>query len=170
MMIMCRSLPRGVAVSNDGLSGEERVVTDPAFTVSAAFAAAARDELATWVGDFLASPGSDNAVLAAALAQREHCWYGPLRVPLDALSRLAGPEPDARCPVTLDEWEVDVAAMEARVDDGWEPPPLLAEYRDGRLLVQDGNHRYEALVRSGASHAWVVVWSDEPTEQSAGAG
>jgi hypothetical protein len=132
------------------------------FTVSSAFAAAARNELAAWVGDFLASPGSDNAVLAAALAQREHSWYGPLRVPLSALDRLAGPEPDARCPISPREWEADVGAMEDLVDEGWDPPPLLAEYRDGKLLLQDGNHRSEAMTRSGATDAWVVVWSDEP--------
>ena len=141
-------------------------MSDERFTLASAFAAAARHQLAEWVGAFLASPGSDNATLAAALAQREHSWYGPLRMPLSALGRLAGPEPDARCPIAPHEWEADVGALEQRVDDGWEPPPLLAEYRGGRLLLQDGNHRYEALARSGASHAWVVVWSDEPIERA----
>jgi hypothetical protein len=140
-------------------------MSDDRFTVSSAFAAAARDDLPAWVGAFLASPGSDNATLAAALAQREHSWYGPLRVPLSALARLAGPEPDARCAVAPREWDADVGAMENLVDEGWDPPPLLAEYRDGTLLLQDGNHRYEALARSGASHAWVVVWSDDSTER-----
>ena len=50
---------------------------DRRFTVATAFAAAADDELAHWVGDFLASRGSGNATLAAALAQREHRWLGP---------------------------------------------------------------------------------------------
>jgi hypothetical protein len=144
-------------------------MSDDAFTVATARAAARRGELAVWVGDFLASPGSDNNVLAAALAQREHTWYGPLRVPLAALARLAGPEADVRCPVAPFEWEADVGAMEDCVDEGWEPPPLLAEYCEGQLLLQDGNHRYEALKRAGESHAWVVVWCDDaagvPTER-----
>ena len=41
-------------------------------------------------------------------------------------------------------------------------PPLLAEYQDGRLLLQDGNHRFEALLRAGASHAWTLVYFDDP--------
>ena len=52
--------------------------------------------------------------------------------------------------------------MEESLDDGWEPPPLLAEYQDGRLLLQDGNHRYEALVRAGETHAWTLVCFDDP--------
>ena len=51
--------------------------------------------------------------------------------------------------------------MEESLDDGWEPPPLLAEYQDGRLLLQDGNHRFEALVRAGESHAWTLVYFDD---------
>jgi hypothetical protein len=134
------------------------------FSLAGAFAAAADgdDTLARWVGDFLASHGSDNAVLAAALAQDPHWWLGPLLVPADELVRLAGPEDEALCPIEPEEWEGDVDAMEQSLDDGWQPPPLLAEHQDGRLVLQDGNHRYEALVRAGESHAWTLVFFDDP--------
>jgi hypothetical protein len=132
------------------------------FDLDSARAAAARDDLARWVGDLLASRGSDNATLAAALAQRRHWWLGPLRVPVDELERLAGPEDDVVCTVEPDEWEDDVETMQESLDKGWEPPPLLVEHRDGRLLLQDGNHRYEALVREGETEAWVVIWFDSP--------
>ena len=131
------------------------------YTLATARAAAAEGRLPEWVGDFLASRGSDNATLAAGLAQAPHRWWGPLRVELDDLVRLAGPEGDVECPIEPDEWEDDVESMEDEVEAGWEPPPLLAELRDGELLVQDGNHRYEALLRAGESSAWVIVWSDE---------
>ncbi|MEP6623060.1 MAG: hypothetical protein ABJC79_01330 [Acidimicrobiia bacterium] len=130
---------------------------DP-FDLDSARRAAARDETAIWVGALLASPGSDNAVLAAALAQEEHWWIGPVRVPVDDLVRLAGPEDDALCEIDTDEWEADVTAMTESVEEGWEPPPLLAEFQDGRLLLQDGNHRYEALIREGAPDAWVLIY------------
>ncbi len=100
-------------------------------------------------------------MLAAALAQQEHWWVGPVLVPVGELERLAGPEDDALCEIDEDEWTEDVAAMEESVEQGWEPPPLLAEGRGGRLLLQDGNHRYEALVREGAAHAWVLVYFDD---------
>jgi hypothetical protein len=135
------------------------------FSLATAVAAADDDRIALWVGDFLASRGSDNAVLAAALAQREHWWLGPLQVPVDSLVRLAGPEDEALVPIEEDEWEDDVSTMEESLDQGWEPPPLLAEFQDGRLLLQDGNHRYEALVRTGEPDAWVLIWFDDPAER-----
>jgi hypothetical protein len=128
------------------------------FSLASARAAAADDRTAIWVGDFLASRGSDNAVLAAALAQAEHWWLGPVEVPLESLVRLAGPEDDALVPISDDVWEHDIEAMEASIEEGWHPPPLLAEYQDGRLLLQDGNHRYEALAREGQTSAWVLIY------------
>ena len=94
------------------------------FDLSGARRAADEGETARWVGDFLASKGSDNAVLAAALAQRRHWWLGPIELPIDDLIRLAGPEDDALCPIDEDEWETDVRSMEQSVESGWEPPPL----------------------------------------------
>lgn len=138
------------------------------FSLASARAAAAQDRTAIWVGDFLASRGSDNVVLAAALAQRRHWWAGPIEIPLDELERLAGPEEDeVLVPIDEREWEGDVARMEASIEHGWEPPPLLAEYQDGRLLLQDGNHRYEALKREGAASAWVLVFFDDPSARDA---
>lgn len=97
-------------------------------------------------------------MLAAALAQDKHWWLGPLEVPLESLVRLAGPEDEALVPIAEDEWEGDVGDMEESLEEGWEPPPLLAEWQDGRLLLQDGNHRYEALQRAGEETAWVLIY------------
>ena len=135
---------------------------DRRFSLATARVAATEGRAGEWVGDFLASRGSDNTILAAALAQERHSWTGPLEVAVADLVPLAGPaDEDVLCPVEPDEWEADVESMEASIDDGWDPPPLLVEYQDGQLLLQDGNHRYEALVRAGASRAWVLVYGPE---------
>ncbi|HEX2849521.1 MAG TPA: ParB N-terminal domain-containing protein [Acidimicrobiales bacterium] len=131
------------------------------FSLATAFDAADHDRVATWVGDFLASRGSDNAVLAAALAQEPHWWAGPVRVPLDDLVPMAGPEEEGILHVEPDDWEHDVGEMEESIEEGWEPPPLIAEHREDGLHLQDGNHRFEALRRAGESHAWVIVWFDD---------
>jgi hypothetical protein len=140
------------------------------FSLASAFEAADRNDLPTWVGEFLASRGSDNAALAAGLAQDPHWWLGPVRVPVDELERLAGPEEEVLVPIEPDEWEEDVETMEESIEAGWEPPPLLAEYEDGRLLLQDGNHRYEALTRAGEDEAWVLVWFNSEADRDKYAG
>ncbi len=135
------------------------------FSLASAFEAATNDRLASWVGDFLASRGSDNEVLAAALAQNRHWWLGPLRLPVTDLVRIAGPEDDVPVPIEPDEWEDDVEEMEESLEEGWEPPPLLVEHRAGTLILQDGTHRCEALARSGEREAWCLVMFAEESER-----
>jgi FMN phosphatase YigB (HAD superfamily) len=153
------------ATSVQASGGTAARASDERFDLASARRAAARGETALWVGNFLATPGSDNAVLAAALARQEHWWAGPLSIPVEDLERLAGPETDALCKVDDEEWGVDIHAMEASIEAGWDPPPLLAEFQDGRLLLQDGNHRYEALVREGAASAWVLVYFGDRSDR-----
>jgi hypothetical protein len=127
-------------------------------SVDAARAAADRDELGRWVASFLASPGSDNPELGRQLTDTCRWWLGPVQVPLDRLHRLAGP---AGAPVLEvvddDEWRDDVNALTASIEDGHEPPPVIASYRDDQLVLEDGNHRVEALRRAGVNVAWTVV-------------
>jgi hypothetical protein len=129
------------------------------FSVETARRAARADRLDWWVGAFLASPGSDNAPLAAKLAVTLPHWLGPVEIPHEQLHRLAGP-PGAPVleAVPEDEWRDDVEDLAEKIeDDGHEPPPVIASYRQGRLVVEDGNHRIEALRRAGYDVAWAIV-------------
>jgi hypothetical protein len=128
------------------------------YSVETARRASEADELGRWVSEFLRSPGSDNEVLAEELPRRMPWWIGPVQLPIDQLNRLAGP-PDAPVlrPMGDDEWRDDVEEMEEKVEDGWEPPPVVVAYRDGQLVLEDGNHRVESLRRAGVDEAWAVV-------------
>lgn len=132
--------------------------SEPVFSVASARVAGEEGELREWVRSFLASPGSDNAPLGDALADRDGPWVGPVRVPLDRLARLAGPA-DAPVLEVVDEddWRDDVDDLAARIAAGLEPAPVVATMRDRQLVVEDGNHRIEALRRAGHRDAWVVV-------------
>lgn len=138
------------------------------YTVATARAAAERDELAAWIAEFLASPGSDNAPLADKLAASHPFWTGPVEVPLDELNRLAGaPGTPALVEVDEEEWRDDVEDLAQKVDeDDFEPPPLVATQQpDGQLLLEDGNHRAEALRRCGETTAWTVVGFESTDER-----
>ena len=139
---------------------------DDRHSIDAVRAAAARDELGAWVAEFLASPGSDNAELGEELTNRLQWWLGPVQLPLKQLHRLAGPpgEP-VLCPVDEDDWRDDVDDLEHKVNEGWEPPPVIVSYRDGQLVLEDGNHRVEGVRRSGAHHTWAVIGFDDAEQR-----
>ena len=141
-------------------------MSDERFTVETARQAAERDQLAQWVARFLASPGSDNELLAEILTDPPRTWIGPVRLRIDQLHRLAGP-PDhpVLCPVDDDYWRDDVDDLEEKVEDGWEPPPMVVTFRDDQLVLEDGNHRAEGLRRAGEDTAWSVVSFESPEER-----
>jgi hypothetical protein len=128
------------------------------FSLASAREAADHERLDAWVTDFLSSPGSDNAALAQQLSERPRVWWGPMSVPLRRLNRLAGPEGEpVLCPVDDDDWADNVEDMKDEIEDGWEPPPLVVTFRDGQLVLEDGNHRVESLRRAGRREWWAVV-------------
>ena len=138
----------------------------PDYTVETARAAADADDLSTWVASFLASPGSDNAALAELLSERLRHWVGPLQLPLSRLHRLAGPPDEpVLCPVDEEYWDDRVDDMAERIEGGWEPSPVIVSYRNGQLVLEDGNHRVESLRRAGRSETWAIVGFENDTDR-----
>jgi hypothetical protein len=139
------------------------------YSVEAARQAAERGDLRAWVAGFLASPGSDNAPLAAELSERLEHWVGPVRIAVSRIERLAGPPEDpVLCPVDDDYWDDRVPDMAERIeDDGWEPAPVIVAYRDGQLALEDGNHRLESLRRAGRQDAWAIVGFESEADRIA---
>jgi ParB/Sulfiredoxin domain len=134
------------------------VTDDEKFSLASAQHAANEGRLDEWVVDFLASPGSSNSALAAAFVLSGATYLGPIRFALDRLTPMAGPVGDkVVVPVAEGVWESDIEAMEHSMERGWHPPPLLVSHHDGQYFLEDGNHRYESLRRTGATHAWVVL-------------
>jgi hypothetical protein len=138
------------------------------FTVASARQASDQNRLADWVTAFLSSRGSDNEALAAKFALEGATFLGPVDVELDRLQPLAGPVgDDVVVPVEREEWEQDVGDLEEKVDDGWEPPPVLVSARGGDLFVEDGNHRVESLRRVGETVVAAILVFDDDAERAA---
>lgn len=131
---------------------------EPEFSVESARRAARQDGLRDWVNRFLASPGSDNPVLAETLTTELSWWAGPFKLPLSKLNRLAGPPGDpVLCPVEEDYWDERVDAMDELVERGVDPPPVVVACRAGEFVLEDGNHRAEGVRRAGRRLVWAVI-------------
>ena len=141
------------------------------FSLESARDAAEQDAIEEWVFAFLASPGSDNADLGDQLRDEGLEWSGPMRLPLDRLNRLAGPA-DGPVLVEVDDdgWRDDVYEMKDKVEDGWEPPPIIVVQRGGQLVLEDGNHRVESLRQAGEREAWAFVGCAPGSQGSPGFG
>jgi hypothetical protein len=142
------------------------VTDDDKVSIASAQRAADEGRLAAWVVDFLSGPGSSNPELAAALAMRGTVYLGPVRMALDRLTPMAGPEGDeVVVPVATEVWESEVESMEHSIEEGWHPPPLLVSHHEGRYFVEDGNHRCETLRRTGARSAWTILLFPDEVER-----
>ncbi|MGH3177760.1 MAG: hypothetical protein ACRDPF_28275 [Streptosporangiaceae bacterium] len=61
-------------------------------------------------------------------------------VPADLLRRIVGPEPGL--PYLRDErdWVPRLDGIADSIREGWDAPPVIAEYMAGELVINDGNH------------------------------
>ena len=115
----------------------------------------------------LPAPAATTPYLAERLSEQQPRWWlGPVQVPLDQLNRLAGPpgDPVLRA-VDDDYWRDDVDDLAQRIEGGLEPAPVIVTYRDDQLMLEDGNHRVEALRRAGVDQAWAVIGFEDPEQR-----
>lgn len=139
------------------------------YSIASAQQAAARGALDEWVAEFLASDGSDNALLGKKLADEYRYWIGPVQLLIDELHRLGGPadDPAVLVPVEEDDWRDDVQELAEAIDAGTTPPPVVTTHQGDHLRLEDGNHRVEALRRAGHDRAWSIVgFKDRGTRDS----
>lgn len=153
-------------MTNTEQSGYDSAMSSDEFTVQSAQDAADSGELAAWVAEFLASDGSDNAVLGQQLRGDYPIWFGPVDIRFDHLHRLAGP-PDQPTLERLDADDIEtVESMRESIDNGWTPPPFVATWQDDHIMLEDGNHRVEGLRRSGHDRHPCIVGVTSEAERS----
>lgn len=120
-------------------------------------------KLEDWVDAFLRGEGK-NIPFADGLKKQKRYWYGPIHASLKKLSRCCGPEKEMEYKVSEDHWERKTSAMAEYLKNGGEFPPLIAEYKDGSFIINDGNHRFGTYEKMGLEKHWVIFWCSSPEE------
>lgn len=136
---------------------------DMTFTVNEALEFASRGDIEEWVHLFLNSVG-DNKPFSDGLKLQKRYWLGPFHIELEKLRRCCGPEPEMQFIVTADGWESHISYFQKLIKDGWNIPPLIAYNQGDYLVVNDGNHRLEAMRREGIEKWWVIIWESNGAE------
>lgn len=134
-----------------------------AFTSTGSRQAALGGRLEDWVLEFLRGPG-DNEPFARGLGLAPRSWTGPATWPLRDLERTCGPEPEMRWSVPRDAFEGRVSRLMEAYSTSWDAPPLIVEVTVDGLVLNDGNHRLEALRRLSRTSSPVIFWATEVQE------
>lgn len=137
------------------------------YTSATALAASRAGQLEAWVHAFLEAEGG-NPAFSAGLRREARRFHGPLTLALHALVRCTGPEPGMEFRVSRESFEARVARLAAAVTGGRDLPPLIVNFRAGEpLVVNDGNHRLEALRRLGRAACPAIVWTTGAADAAA---
>lgn len=127
------------------------------YTTKDALKFAEDKKLESWIDDFLRNEG-DNVPLADGLQMSKRYYIGPVTVNLDMFDRISGPEDHMEFRVTEESFEMNILNIQARLKNGWDMPPFLVQYADDKFVLSDGNHRHEALKRSGYIVYSAIFW------------
>jgi hypothetical protein len=129
-------------------------------TLGKALEYAAEDNIEEWIHLFLHDEG-DNVVFSDGLKLEKRFFVGPIKMPLNLFERCCGPEDSMRYQIDAGGFDWRVNEIQKRFKDKWDMPPLIINYCEDKFELNDGNHRYEALKRSGVQEYHVIIWITE---------
>jgi hypothetical protein len=131
---------------------------DMKFNVEEAIEFSKEGKIEEWVHLFLNSVGK-NVPFSEGLKLMKRYWIGPVLITLDKLQRCCGPEEDMEYKVDSCGWEHHISRFQQLIQDGWDMPPLIVQHDNNQLIVNDGNHRLEAMKREGYEMCFVIIWN-----------
>jgi hypothetical protein len=127
------------------------------YTLKESIEYAETGKLESWLHSFLGSAGN-NPTFSEGLKLKKRYFSQPIKVSLSLFSRSCGPEKNLKYIVSKAEFEKRVEQITTRLNNGWDMPPLIVNYSNGIFELNDGNHRYEALVRKNIKEYYVIFW------------
>lgn len=142
------------------LGRKGKIVLPLAFTLEGANQFSEAGCIEEWVHLFLKTVGN-NISFSEGLKLQKRYWRGPIQLPLAKLQRCCGPEEGMTYHNPLEEWEIRVGKLYGLLQEGWQYPPLIAQHIEGKLIINDGNGRHEALRRLNYTSCWAVVWGSD---------
>jgi hypothetical protein len=131
------------------------------FTLKNALQAKKNNTLELWVQNFLRGEG-ENLKLADVLKEDRKIWVDLVQYDLSKLLRITGPEKEMTFREDQKKWEQRVNAFVELIKNGYESVPLIVTDLWGDFHISDGNHRAEALKRTGVQKYWTIFYLENP--------
>lgn len=133
------------------------------YTIDEAIEYSNRNELDKWLQLFLRDnsyeQASPNIPLADGLLLEERFYIGPVLIDLDKINTIR---------IEKDIEDEDDRLFYQQKENGilenysdYNMPPLIVEYKNNKLNLVDGNHRYSALKKLGINKYYVIIWGNK---------
>ena len=116
-----------------------------------------------WIHEYLLSDGNNKA-FSDGLALCKRYYLGPIEMSCSLLCRCCGPEENMKFRVNEGGFERKVASLMSAIIGGNDLPPIMVNYADGQLTLNDGNHRFEAYTRLGKTSCYAIIWTSSESE------
>ena len=129
-------------------------------TLSKALEFSNKNNLEEWIHLFLNAEGN-NVPFSDGLKLEKRYFVGPLKMPLNLFSRCCGPEKNMKYVVNELSFKNNVYNIVEMFKNNWDMPPLIINYSKGKFELNDGNHRYEALVQNKTLEYYIIIWITE---------
>ncbi|MBL8024853.1 MAG: ParB N-terminal domain-containing protein [Fibrobacteres bacterium] len=136
----------------------EEEIKELGFDTPSAIQHAKDGRLEEWVHRYCVTGEWKNIGLSDGLKLHKRWWNGPLEIELSKLTRVVGPEPNMEYNINVDLWNKRITEMSQSFTNELALPPLIVEYRSGKLRLADGNTRYGAMTLLGWQKCWVIIW------------
>jgi len=130
------------------------------FTLSEAMEYAKQDKLNEWLQAFLRNEEGDmpnpNCVLADELMAEDVVIFPPVKMPL-SLFKTTRVAKDIEDENDL-KWYNHKVDMIAEMIDRWDMPPLISRFDGENFWLNDGSHRYSAMLKMGIEEYYTIIF------------
>lgn len=130
-------------------------------TLSSAKESQNNGKINQWVQSFLREGENCNIILADGLQNQKVYYYGPVKLPLSLFEVTSGPGIDHHTENDIKWFYYVVDEMKKSYEANWDMPPMIACYSHGKLILNDGTHRYAALQQLGITEYYAIIWMNQ---------
>jgi hypothetical protein len=123
--------------------------------LAGAIAAGKNKKLFEWTITYLQTE-ERNKELLEIIQKRKIVKAELIEFPLSRLERVTGPQNGETEPESLPQWLKRVKALEEAINNRHLPPPIIVTDFWQELIIADGNHRHEALLKCGFTTYWTI--------------
>jgi hypothetical protein len=134
------------------------------FELTNAIVAKENDKILEWTLEYLQSH-KRNKVVVEDIQKRKIVKMLLIEYPLKQLQRTMGRLNGEAETESVQKWVDRVKVFEDGIKDNRLPAPIIATDFWQKLHVVDGNHRHEALLKSGYKKYWTIFLLENPDSE-----